>query len=123
VIRSCRSKGAGDGAQGGGSSLVEALLPAAFGSNQQLERIREQVDWRPIEALLESMRRAPTGGPAYPSLVQFKALLLQQWYRLSDRDLGEALADRLSLPALLLARAGGCGAGRDGTLPLPDRPG
>ena len=31
-------------------SLVEALLPAAFGSNQRLERIRAQVDWQPIEA-------------------------------------------------------------------------
>jgi transposase len=33
--------------------------------------------------------------PAYPPLVQ-KALLLQQWYHLSDRDLEEALADRSS---------------------------
>jgi hypothetical protein len=30
-------------------SLVEALLPAAYGSNQRLERIRAQVDWQPIE--------------------------------------------------------------------------
>ena len=29
-------------------SLVEALLPAAFGSNQRLERIRAQVDWRRV---------------------------------------------------------------------------
>jgi IS5 family transposase len=42
------------------------------------------------------MRRAPTGRPAYPPLVQLKALLLQQWYRPPDRDLEEALADRLS---------------------------
>ena len=58
-------------------SLVEALLPAAFGSNQRLERIRAQVDWQPIEVLLQPMRRAPTGRPAYPPLVQLKALLLQ----------------------------------------------
>ncbi len=77
-------------------SLVEALLPAAFGSNQRLERIRAQVDWAPIEVLLQPMRRALTGRPAYPPLVQLKALLIQQWYRLSDRDLEEALADRLS---------------------------
>jgi hypothetical protein len=58
-------------------SLVEALLPAAFGSNQRLERIKAQVDWQPIEALLQPMRRAPTGRPSYPPLVQFEALLLQ----------------------------------------------
>lgn len=45
-------------------SLVEALLPATFGSNQRLERIRLQVDWQPIEVLLQPMRKAPTGRPA-----------------------------------------------------------
>ena len=34
--------------------------------------------------------------PAYPSLALFKALLLQQWYGLSDPGLEEALSDRLS---------------------------
>jgi IS5 family transposase len=48
-------------------SLVEALLPAAYGSNQRLERIGTQVDWAPIEALLQPMRQAPTGRPAYPA--------------------------------------------------------
>lgn len=58
-------------------SLVEALLPAAFGSNQRLERIAGQVEWASIETLLQPMRRAPTGRPAYPRLVQLRALLLQ----------------------------------------------
>ncbi|WP_198470150.1 transposase [Acetomicrobium sp. S15 = DSM 107314] len=31
----------------------------------------------------------------YPPLVMFKALLLQQWFNLSDRGLAEAIADRL----------------------------
>jgi IS5 family transposase len=91
-------------------SLVEALLPAAFGSNQRLERIRAQVDWVPIEVLLQPMRPAPTGRPAYPPLVQLKALLLQQWYRLSDRDLEEALADRLSFRRF-------CGLGLEDAVP------
>jgi hypothetical protein len=60
-------------------SLVEALLPAAFGSNQRLERYKAQVDWAQVdwaqvEALPGSMRRAPTGRPAYPPLLQLKAL-------------------------------------------------
>jgi IS5 family transposase len=91
-------------------SLVEALLPAAYGSNQRLERIRTQVGWQPIEVLLGPMRRAPTGRPAYPPLVQLKALLLQQWYRLSDRDLEEALADRLSFRRF-------CGLGLEDAVP------
>jgi IS5 family transposase len=91
-------------------SLVEALLPAAYGSNQRLERIKAQVDWAPIETLLQPMRKAPTGRPAYPPLVQLKALLLQQWYRLSDRDLEEALADRLSFRRF-------CGLGLEDAVP------
>ncbi len=91
-------------------SLVEALLPAAFGSNLRLERVRAQVDWALIEATLQPMRRAPTGRPAYPPLVQLKALLLQQWYRLSDRDLEEALADRLSFRRF-------CGLGLEDAVP------
>jgi Transposase domain (DUF772) len=65
-------------------SVVEALLPAAFGSDRRLERITAQVDRLPIETLLQPMRRASTGRPAYPPLVPLQALLLQQWYRLSD---------------------------------------
>ena len=104
-------------------SLVEALLPMALGSNQWLERTMSQIDWAPVETLLQPMRRAPTGCPAYPPLVQLKALLLQQWYRLSDRDLEEALAGRLSFPALLRAWAGGCSTGCDDLVALPDRSG
>lgn len=38
---------------------------------------------------------------SYPPLVMFKALLLQQWFNLSDRDLSEAIADRLSFKSFL----------------------
>lgn len=36
---------------------------------------------------------APTGRPDYPPLALFRALLLAQWYQLSDPGLEEALAD------------------------------
>jgi len=91
-------------------SLVEARLPAAFGSKQRLERIRAQVDGQPIEALLQPVRRAPTGRPAYPPLVPLKALLHQQWYRLSDRDLEEAPAHRRSFRRF-------CGLGLEDAVP------
>ncbi len=114
-------------------SLVEALLPAAYGSNQRLGRIKAQVDWQPIEALLQPMRSAPTGRPAYPPLVQLKALLLQHLrglltapalqpalpFFLDGKGTACPIATRkkpwrpAELPAVLRAWPGGCGAGRD----------
>jgi hypothetical protein len=84
-------------------SLVEALLPAAYGSNQRLERIKAQVDWAPIEVLLQPMRKAPTGRPAYPPLVQLKALLLQHL-----RGLLTAPAWQPALPFLLDGKGTAC---------------
>jgi IS5 family transposase len=79
----------------GQGSLAEALLPAAAGSNRRLERIVGLIDWAPMERLLAPLR-APTGRPGYPPLALLRALLLAQWYQLSDPGLEEALADRLS---------------------------
>lgn len=79
----------------GQASLVEALLPAGAGSNRRLERIGELIDWTAMERLLAPLR-APTGRPGYPPLAMLRALLLAQWYQLSDPGLEEALADRLS---------------------------
>ena len=87
----------------GQASLVEALLPAASGSNQRRERIRAQVNWQPIEATLQPMRRAPTGRPAYPPLEQLKALLLQHL-----RGLLTAPAWQPALPFLLDGKSTGC---------------
>jgi len=63
------------------------------------EKIDALIDWRPIEALLDKeLDRRPdaVGNPAYPALGMFKALLLQSWYDLSDRELSENLEDRIS---------------------------
>jgi IS5 family transposase len=61
-----------------------------------LDRIGKLVKWYRFEKLLARLHEAATGRPAYPSLVMFKALLLAQWYGLSDLGLEEALNDRLS---------------------------
>ncbi|HZF75308.1 MAG TPA: transposase, partial [Acetobacteraceae bacterium] len=84
-------------------------MPAGAGSNRRLERIAELIDWAPLEQLLAPLR-APTGRPGYPPLALFRALLLAQWYQLSDPGLEEALADRL-----LFRRF--CGFGRDDATP------
>jgi IS5 family transposase len=93
----------------GQASLAEALLPAGAGSNRRLERIAALIDWAPFERLLAALR-APNGRPGYPPLALFRALLLAQWYQLSDPGLEEALADRLSFRRF-------CGFGLDDGTP------
>jgi IS5 family transposase len=78
------------------SSFIESWLPAGLGRNHRLERIAELVDWTPIEQLVRAVHSGETGRPPYPALSMFKALLLQQWYGLSDPGLEEALLDRVS---------------------------
>jgi len=79
--------------QGG---FAEAFLPAGFGRNARLERISGLIDWAPVEALVKRVRPGQTGRPPYRALAMVKALLLQQWYGLSDPGLEEALSDRVS---------------------------
>ena len=80
----------------GQPSFVEALL-STKGGGGQLDRLHELVKWYRFEKLIGHLRDASgPGRPGYPVLVLFKALLLQSLYGLSDRELEEALDDRLS---------------------------
>lgn len=54
------------------------------------------VDWAPVVSALSGIYGSGTGRPSYPLLTLLKALLLQQWYGLSDYELEAALADRIS---------------------------
>ncbi|MGU3497149.1 IS5 family transposase [Xanthobacteraceae bacterium A53D] len=92
------------------SSFVDALLPAGFGRNARLERIAGLIDWAPVEKLVAPVRPGETGRPPYAPLSMFKALLLQQWYGLSDPGLEEALLDRVSFRRF-------CGLALDGATP------
>jgi len=62
----------------------------------ELDRIGGLLNWRPLAYRLEKHCRKLDGRPPFPPIVMFRALLLAQWYDLSDRDLEEALCDRLS---------------------------
>lgn len=84
------------GKSGGQLGFAEAFLGPGLGSNRTLERLGALVDWGRFERLLSGVRAGETGRPPYPALGMFKALLLQQWYGLSDPGLEEALGDRLS---------------------------
>jgi IS5 family transposase len=63
------------------------------------DKIDKIIDWHPIEDFLKKNldhRHNAVGYPAYPALGMFKALLLQFWYGLSDRELSDNLEDRIS---------------------------
>jgi len=61
-----------------------------------LNRLDGLVRWYRFEKLLAGLRDGGPGRGAWPVLVMFKALLLGALYGLSERELEEALLDRLS---------------------------
>jgi IS5 family transposase len=80
----------------GQMSLVDHLVAEAAPGNAFLERASTLLDWKQVDEALAPLRSGAMGAPSYPVVVLFKALLLQQWYGLSDPGLEEALGDRLS---------------------------
>ena len=83
--------------QTGQPSFMEALLPRGAGANAALDRLAGLVKWYRFEKQLAHLRDEESPGyPGYPVLVMFRALLLQSLYGLSDRELEEALGNRLS---------------------------
>ncbi len=62
-----------------------------------LDRLDGLAKWYRFEKLVGHLRDETTPGrPGYPALVLFKAIVLQSLYGLSERELEEALDDRLS---------------------------
>lgn len=81
----------------GQMSFVEAFIgKRVLGSSGTLDRIGFLVKWYRFEKLFGGLRDDGPGHPGWPALVLFKALLVQSLYGLSDRELEEALSDRLS---------------------------
>ena len=92
-------------------SLAESLLGGSVGGAAgALDRIGGLVKWYRFERLLCGLRHDGPGRPGWPALVLYKALLLQSLYGLSDRELEEALADRLSFRRF-------CGLGLEDSVP------
>jgi IS5 family transposase len=76
--------------------LLDGWLDPHLGRNERLDGIKAAIDWQAVDRLVSQLHAAPEGRKAYPPLVMVKALLLQQWYGLSDPRLEEALSDTLS---------------------------
>ena len=77
-------------------SLIEALAAPKLGRNERLDRIGAAVKWYRFERLLRRLEPDGAGRPPFDPLMMLKAVLLQQWYGLSDAELEEALNDRVS---------------------------
>lgn len=60
------------------------------------ERVNTVINWNPIVYRIEKLYTAENGRPGFPALLMFKALLLAQWYGLSDPELEDCLKDRMS---------------------------
>jgi IS5 family transposase len=74
----------------------DGWISPKIGQNATLERLSAEVKWYRFEKLLGGLEAEGPGRPRKQVLMMLKALLLQQWYRLSDADLEETLNDRMS---------------------------
>lgn len=82
-------------------SFVEAFASVKLGRNHRLDQVTALVRWSRFEKRLCKLEPDGAGRPPFDPLVMFKALLLQQWYGLSDAQLEEALNDRVSFRRFL----------------------
>ena len=89
------------GKQSGQRGLGDLEARGRLSESHFLRKIDGQLDWQPFEKLLAPLYHPTPGRPSHPPLVMFKALLLQQWYSLSDPGLEEAICDRLSFQRFL----------------------
>ena len=83
----------------GGTSFAELGLPEGLGRDEELEALRDSLDWAPFERLLRDVYNSREGRKAYPPIVMFKINILQQWYGGAsdpaiERALGRDLAFR-----------------------------
>jgi len=79
----------------------DGWLSPKVGQNTTLDRLAGEIKWYRFEKLLARLRPEGAGRPPFDPLLMLKALLLQQWYRLSDADLEEAINDRMSFRKFL----------------------
>lgn len=78
-------------------SVTDGFINLEQFANKTLTKIDKTINWNPIQdKISETYSMSGPGKPGYPALVLFKAVLLQQWYGLSDPGLEEAITVNLS---------------------------
>jgi len=83
-------------------TFLDSFLRKSLPKNDQLKKIDELIDWDQLRRKLETKYRLDgPGRPAFPPVMLFKVLLLQNWYNLSDPAAEEAIADRISFREFL----------------------
>ena len=71
-------------------------------ANPTLDEIDRLIDWKPLRNRMEEFYTlSGPGRPAFPAVTLFKAVLLQNWYNLSDPAAEEAIDDRRSFRRFL----------------------
>lgn len=86
---------------GGQLGFGDGWISPKVGQNAMLERLLREVKWYRFEKLLLRLKPEGAGRPPFDPLMMLKALLLQQWYGLSDAELEEAINDRVSFRKFL----------------------
>ena len=99
------------GKQSGQKGFGDLEATSRLSDSHFLIKIDSQIDWRPFEKLMAPLYHPTQGRRSHPPVMMFKALLLAQWYSLSDPGLEEAICDRLSFQRFL---------GLSFTDPVPD---
>jgi len=89
------------GKQSGQMGFGDLEAKSRLSASHFLTKIDSQIDWQAFEKLLEPLYHPTKGRPSHPPVMMFKALLLAQWYNLSDPGLEEAICDRLSFQRFL----------------------
>lgn len=79
----------------------DGWISSKVGRNQVLERLGAEVKWYRFEKLLRGLLPEGAGRPPFDPLLMLKALLVQQWWGLSDAGLEEAINDRVSFRRFL----------------------
>lgn len=79
----------------GEGSLVEGWFEF-HDSIKEFDEIDKMIKWYRLEKLMKRMYSSKEGRPAYPPLMMFKCLLLQQWHDLSDPDMEKHLGRDLA---------------------------